>query len=41
MKPEYPKRTTDHGLVKFINGGCETSAPFFVIYKAGIEPTPY
>ena len=26
-------------LVIFI--GCESSAPFFVIYKAGCEPTPY
>jgi hypothetical protein len=28
-------------LVNFITGGCESSAPFFVIYKAGREPTPY
>jgi hypothetical protein len=25
----------------FITCGCESSAPFFVIYKAGREPTPY
>jgi len=24
-----------------ITCGCESSAPFFVIYKAGREPTPY
>jgi hypothetical protein len=28
-------------LVNFITCGCESSAPFFVIYKAGREPTPY
>jgi hypothetical protein len=28
-------------LVSFITCGCESSAPFFVIYKAGYEPTPY
>jgi hypothetical protein len=28
-------------LVTFITCGCESSAPFFVIYKAGREPTPY
>ena len=28
-------------LVSFITCGCESSAPFFVIYKAGCEPTPY
>jgi hypothetical protein len=27
-------------LVSFITCGCESSAPFFVIYKAGREPTP-
>jgi hypothetical protein len=26
-------------LVNFITCGCESSAPFFVIYKAGREPT--
>jgi hypothetical protein len=28
-------------LVNFITCGCESSAPFFVIYKAGCKPTPY
>jgi hypothetical protein len=28
-------------LVNCITCGCELSAPFFVIYKAGREPTPY
>jgi hypothetical protein len=28
-------------LVNFITCGCKSSAPFFVIYKAGGEPTPY
>jgi hypothetical protein len=28
-------------LVNFITCGCESSAPFYVIYKAGREPTPY
>jgi len=28
-------------LVNLITCGCESSAPFFVIYKAGREPTPY
>jgi len=28
-------------LVNFITCSCESSAPFFVIYKAGREPTPY
>jgi hypothetical protein len=28
-------------LMNFITCGCESSAPFFVIYKAGHEPTPY
>ena len=28
-------------LVNFITGGCESSAPFLIIYKAGCEPTPY
>jgi len=27
-------------LVNFITCGCESSASFFVIYKAGREPTP-
>jgi len=28
-------------LVNFITCVCESSAPFFVIYKAGREPMPY
>ena len=42
-KSEYPERTTDHGQAtgKLITCGCESSAPFFVIYKVGREPTPY
>jgi len=28
-------------LVSFITCDCESSAPLFVIYKAGREPTPY
>jgi hypothetical protein len=28
-------------VVNFIICRCESSAPFFVIYKAGCEPTPY
>jgi len=28
-------------LVNFITCSCESSAPFFVIYKARREPTPY
>jgi len=28
-------------LVNFITCDCESSAPFFVIYTAGREPTPY
>ena len=28
-------------LVIFITCGCESSASFFVIYKAGREPTPF
>jgi hypothetical protein len=28
-------------LVNFITCDCESSAPFFVIYKAGRKPTPY
>jgi len=28
-------------LVNFITCGCESSAPFIVIYKAGREPTLY
>jgi hypothetical protein len=28
-------------LINFITCGCDSSAPFYVIYKAGSEPTPY
>jgi hypothetical protein len=28
-------------LVSFITCHCEWNAPFFLIYKAGCEPTPY
>jgi hypothetical protein len=28
-------------LVNFITFGCQSSAPFFVIYKTGHEPMPY
>jgi hypothetical protein len=28
-------------LVNVITCGCESSAPFIVIYKDGCEPTPY
>jgi hypothetical protein len=28
-------------LINFITCGCESSAPFFAIYKVGREPTPY
>ena len=31
----------DKQLVNFITCGRKSSAPFFVIYKAGCEPTPY
>jgi ABC-type multidrug transport system ATPase subunit len=40
-KPEYPERSTGKQLVNFITCSCESSAPFFVIYKAGRAPTPY
>jgi hypothetical protein len=42
-EPEYPERTTDHGQEtgKLFTCGCKSSAPFFVIYKAGREVTPY
>ena len=33
--------TVGKQLVNFITCGCESSAPFFVINKAGREPTPY
>jgi len=40
-KPESLERTIDHGQATGITCGCESSAPFFVIYNAGREPTPY
>jgi hypothetical protein len=33
--------TMDKQLANFITCGCESSAPFFVIYKAGRKPTLY
>jgi len=33
--------TMDKQLVNFITCGCKSSAPFFVIYKAGRELTQY
>jgi hypothetical protein len=35
------KLAMDKQLVNFITCGCESSASFFVIYKAGREPMPY
>ena len=42
-KPEYPRKPATLGrqLVKCITCGCESSAPYFVIYKGGCKPTPY
>ena len=42
-KPEYRRETPfsptmGKQLVNFTTCGCESSAPFFVIYKAGREP---
>jgi hypothetical protein len=39
----YPERTTDPGQAtgKLYQLRCESSAPFFVIYKGRREPTPY
>ena len=33
--------TMSKQLVSFITCHCEWNAPFFLIYKAGCEPTPY
>jgi len=33
--------TMSKQLVNFITCDCESSAPFYVICKAGREPTPY
>jgi hypothetical protein len=42
MRNKYISMSADHGqqLVSFITCGCscESSAPFFIIYKAGREP---
>jgi hypothetical protein len=42
-KPEYPERTTDHGkaIGKLYHLRLRVECIFFVIYKAGREPTPY
>ena len=42
-KPEYPERTTDHGLAtgKLYHLRLRDECTLFVIYKAGREPTPY
>ena len=40
LKVEEPA-TMGKQLVNFITCGCGSSAPFFVIYKAGREPMPY
>jgi hypothetical protein len=39
--PGKKSPTMGKQLVNIITCGCESSAPFFVIYKAGREPTPY
>ena len=39
--PREKPQTMGKQLVNFITCGCESSAPSFVIYKAGREPTPY
>jgi hypothetical protein len=39
--PFAPIPTMGKQLVNVITCGCESSAPFFVIYKTGREPTPY
>jgi hypothetical protein len=39
IKSEPP--TMGKQLVNFITCGCESSIPFFVIYKDGHEPTLY
>jgi len=42
-RSQNTRRTTNHGQAtgKLITCGCESSASFFVIYKAGRKPTPY
>ena len=39
--PRREPSTMDKQRVNFITCGCESSAPVFVIYKAGRQPTPY
>ena len=39
--PAEKPPTMGKQLVNFITCGCESSAPFFVIYKAGCKPKPY
>jgi hypothetical protein len=41
MVEEAGVPTMGKQLIKFITCGCESSASFFVIYKAGRELTPY
>jgi len=42
-KLEYPERTTDHGQAtgKLYHVRLRVECTFFVIYKAGREPTSY
>jgi len=42
-KLEYPERTTDHGqaTIKLYHTRLRVECTLFVIYKAGLEPTPY
>jgi hypothetical protein len=40
-KSQRKPPTMGKQLASFITCGCELSAPFFVIYKAGHEPMPY
>jgi len=37
--PRREPPTLGNQLVNFITCSCESSAPFFVIYKAGCKPT--
>jgi hypothetical protein len=39
--PRREPSTMDKQRINVITCGCESSAPVFVIYKAGREPTPY
>jgi hypothetical protein len=42
VEDEYPERTTDHGQAtgKLYHMRLRFECTFFVIYKAGREPTP-